>query len=175
MAQVPYLIEVVAERTLQMKQRPGRREAGRRKTERKHKTREDDSFAFDEEVSTPELDPASELPGSVYMVPDKFWGFQAVGRIEHPGLCTQCDIPATVATLLKGTDANRIRGAHGYWITAATQSNGLKKSTAFQLQPHRFPLRRVLLMHENRCVGRLEDSELRKLQRELERLFPSDE
>ena len=158
-----------------MKQRRGRREAGRRKTGKKNRLNEDDSFAFDEDVSAPKLDATSELPGSVYMVPDKFWGFQAVGRVEHPGICTQCDIPATVATLLKGTDANRIRGAHGYWITAATQSNGLKKSTAFQLQPRRFPLRRVLLMHENRRVGRLEDNELRQLQRELERLFPSDE
>ncbi len=157
-----------------MKQRRGRREAGRRKTGKKNRPNEDDSFAFDEDVSAPKLDATSELPGSVYMVPDKFWGFQAIGRVEHPGICTQCDIPATVATLLKGTDANRIRGAHGYWITAATQSNGLKKSTAFQLQPRRFPLRRVLLMHENRRVGRLDDNELRQLQRELERLFPSD-
>ncbi|MDA1055123.1 MAG: hypothetical protein O3C40_32275 [Planctomycetota bacterium] len=73
----------------------------------------DSEFGADEGMAT-FIDAERELPGSVYQVPDKMWGFDAVGRIEHPGACTACDVHKRQAVLLKGTDAEGARrGVNG--------------------------------------------------------------
>lgn len=129
---------------------------------------------WDESVYMAEIDVEMELPGSVYMVPDKFWGFQAIGRDDHPGACTRCDAAAALAILVKGSDIAGLRGLHGYLVIGPTRDNGLKKPTAFALQPRPFRLRRVLLMHPNRRIGQLDADDALRLQRELERLFPTE-
>jgi hypothetical protein len=117
--------------------------------------------------------PERDLPGSVYMVPDKFWGFSAVGRTEHPGACTACLSEEQVAILLKGRDAVTLRGKAAHWFVDPSPGNGLEKITAFELLPYRFPLRRVLLMHPQRRVGQLAADDLDGMHRALERLFPN--
>lgn len=37
-------------------------------------------------------DPGTELPGTIYAVPDRWWGFHAVGREDHPGACIHCSV-----------------------------------------------------------------------------------
>src|SRR5436190_23771109 len=93
-----------------------------------------------------EVDPGKDLPGSIYMVPDKFCGFEAVGRIDHPGACVFCDVPGGSATLVKGTDLFAARpGRHEVLVVDPSSDNGLRKATAFAIVPRRFKLRRLAL------------------------------
>jgi hypothetical protein len=121
-----------------------------------------------------EVDPGRDLPGSIYMVPDKFWGFEAVGRFDHPGACVFCD-PSGNATLVKGTDLISARpGLQGLLIIEPSPGNGLRKPTAFAIAPRRFKSRRVALLHFDRRLGSLEAEELHYLQEQILRLFPEE-
>ncbi len=65
------------------------------------------------------------------MVPDHFWGFDSVGRTEHPGACVACSEELRIATLLKGRDALTERRQRGSYVIEPTRANGLAKLTAF--------------------------------------------
>ena len=53
-----------------------------------------------------------KVAGSVYMVPDTIWSLCVVGRSDHPGACTSCEVRERRAVLVKGTDAEN--GRRGY-------------------------------------------------------------
>lgn len=127
--------------------------------------RRDEDTAFSQEV-----EPLDDLPGSIYRVPDKFWGFEAVGRVEHPGACVSANTRLQQATLLQGRGAPRQHGAA--LVLSPTPLNGLKKTTTFALEPRLFPLRRVALLHADRRLGALSPDELTYALHELQRLFP---
>jgi hypothetical protein len=122
-----------------------------------------------------EVDPGTDLPGSIYMVPDKFWGFEAVGRIDHPGACVFCDVSGGSATLVKGTDLVSARPARTeILVVDPSPANGLLKPTAFAIAPRLFRIRRVALLHINRRLGALETDHLAYLRAQLLRLFPEE-
>src|SRR5262249_26088282 len=66
--------------------------------------------------SEPELfDADALLPGAVFMVPNRHWGFEVVSASDHPGACTHYQPGANDATLVKGTDAENVRHRRGYF------------------------------------------------------------
>lgn len=114
--------------------------------------------------------------GTVYRVPDAWWGFDAVGRNEHPGACTAVQSEAGQAILLKGTDARNVRRTYSHHvIVKPTTSNGLAKPTAFALEPRPFRMHRVALLHRERQLGRLDDADLELLNEKLREAFPAEE
>jgi hypothetical protein len=130
--------------------------------------------AKDEAAPEPTASDA-ELPGTIFRVPDRHWGFEAMGREDHPGVCTAC-VPETLqATLVKGRDAATDRGpARTRFLVDPTDSNGLVKRTAFELVPRRQSLRRVRLLYTNRRMGALEPDLFDELCRRLTALFPPE-
>jgi hypothetical protein len=126
----------------------------------------------DESLPEPEPDD-DELPGTIFAVPDRWWGFEAVGREDHPGLCTACRPEAWQVTLVKGRDAATDRGNPCLrFVVERTRQNGLLKATAFELAPLYRPLRRVRLLYANRRMGFLEAETFGELRRRLTALFP---
>lgn len=119
------------------------------------------------------LDPENELPGSVYMVPDRVWRFQAFGREDHPGACARCDVRLRQAWMFKGTDPASVRlDRYSVLLVEPSPENGLSKTTAFALEPRQVRLHKVLLLHRStRRLGRLEPGQLESLQAELLRFF----
>ncbi len=125
--------------------------------------------------SEPELfDADARLPGAVFMVPNRHWGFEVVSAADHPGACTHYQPGANDATLVKGTDADNVRRSHGYFFADASEENGLQKRTAFQLVPRPFRLHRVKLYFPERHLGYLEAAVLHALRAELARLHPEE-
>lgn len=117
-----------------------------------------------------------ELPGVIFAVPDHFWGFEAVGREDHPGICTACYVEAQRATLVKGRDAVTDRGHPRHrFVVQPSDSNGLKKATSFELIPLDRSLRRVRLLHPERQMGTLEPELFDELRKRLIKLFPPEE
>jgi hypothetical protein len=122
------------------------------------------------------VDPGADLPGSIYAVPDKFWGFEVVGRDHHPGVCAACQVESRRATLLKGTDLATARSHRAtFFVVHPTPRNGLSKDTAFELVPRAFRMNRVVLLHSERRMGALDAEDLARLQEELVRLFAHEE
>jgi hypothetical protein len=114
-----------------------------------------------------------DLPGTVFAVPDRLWGFEAVGRDDHPGVCAACAPEALEATLVKGRDASTDRGnPRDRFLVEPSRLNGLRKLTAFELVPLYRSLRRVRLLYPNRRMGTLEPDSFAELRRRLTRLFP---
>lgn len=114
------------------------------------------------------------LPGAVLMIPNRHWGFEVVSATDHPGACTHYQPGANDAILIKGTDADNVRGARRYFFADATPGNGLRKRTAFELVPRPFRLHRLKLLFPERFLGRLEDMVLQALRAELARLHPEE-
>ena len=76
------------------------------------------------------------LPGMVFAVPDRLWGFEAVGREDHPGICTAARPGTGQATLVKGQDAATDRAPHRTrFVVEPSLMNGLRKTTSFELSP----------------------------------------
>src|SRR4051794_37937701 len=68
-------------------------------------------WGSEEDDLPPQPEPSDdELPGTIFAVPDTHWGFEAVGREDHPGICTDCRLEGMQATLVKGRDAATDRG-----------------------------------------------------------------
>ena len=113
------------------------------------------------------------LPGTVFAVPDRLWGFEADGRKDHPGICTAAR-PGTIhATLVKGQDAATDRNPHQTrFVVEPSQMNGLRKTTSFELVPRIKSLRRVRDLFPDRRMGKLEPATFGKLRRRLAQLFP---
>jgi hypothetical protein len=125
--------------------------------------------------SEPELfDADSRLPGAVFMVPNRHWGFEVVSASDHPGACTHYQPGAKDAILVKGTDAENVRHPRGYFFADASEENGLQKRTAFRLVPEPFRLHRLKLYFPERHLGYLEAAVLHALRAELARLHPEE-
>jgi hypothetical protein len=130
----------------------------------------DDSRKGPAEVT--EVDPERDLPGSVYAVPDSYWGFEAPGRTSHPGACSQCSVAGQHATFVKGTDVRSSRpDITPILLIQPSEANGLSKETAFALAPRRLRLHKAVLLHYNRRMGVLDPEDLARLRGELTRLF----
>jgi len=114
------------------------------------------------------------LPGAVLMVPNRHWGFEVVSATDHPGACTHYQPGANDAILIKGTDADHVRHALGYFFVDASAQTGLGKRTAFELVPRSFRLHRLKLFFPERFLGRLEETTLHALRAELARLHPEE-
>jgi hypothetical protein len=142
---------------------------------KRHRDQEDswDEAGLAEPDEPQVVDPEHELPGSVYMVPDRVWGFQALGREDHPGACARCDVGLRQVWMFKGTDPASARlDRYSVLLVEPSAENGLHKTTAFALEPRQVRLHKVLLLHRStRRLGRLEPAELQSLQAELLRSF----
>jgi hypothetical protein len=114
--------------------------------------------------------PKEELLGSVLQIPDRWWGFEAVGRADHPGVCVGFSGNFYKAKMVKGTDTKSARYNQVVVIIDDDESNGLKKPTAFAIKPECYSVRRLQLL-EDRRIGRLTPADLQRLQAELIRLF----
>ncbi len=112
------------------------------------------------------------LVGTVFAVPDKWWGFEAEGREDHPGACVM-ERPAThEIDLLKGTGAeNKTKYRATEMVVQATDTNGLCKLTLFQLRPWPIRKRRILNLIPERVMGQLSPEDLTRLQSASVRLF----
>ena len=88
---------------------------------------DDDDYWDDAEEPAPQVPVTGELEGAVYMIPDRIWGFHAVGREHHPGVCIRCDLPARLAFLYKGTDVGASRPDRFLnVIVEPSETNGLR-------------------------------------------------
>jgi hypothetical protein len=124
------------------------------------------------ETATParELDPDRELPGAVFMVPNRHWRFESLTSEDHPGACVHYQSQDRSAILLKGTDAEHVRGPRPYYCVPPTSENGLEKLTAFELVPRYFRLHRLRVFYPERHIGRLDTATLHALCEELARI-----
>lgn len=129
---------------------------------------DEDPFVVRESLADVDID--REVSGSTYIVPDKFWGISVAGREDHPGVCLSCSEMNQSAVMLKGSD-EVMRRTHTF-VIEPSRDNGLRKATAFELTPRRFRLRRLLLLHYDRRLGRLDTNDLAALRQALERRFP---
>ncbi len=126
---------------------------------------------YDRDWGTPdeqEIEPAplldEEFPASIFAVPDKFWGFYAAGRVDHPGVCVDCHPADGTARLVQGRDAATRRGSRLRVVTIEpTRGNGLTKPTAFELTPRVMPLHRVRLLYPERYMGRMDHDDFQRL------------
>ena len=133
-----------------------------------------EEWGGEEDDPLPEPVPSdNELPGTVFAVPDRHWGFNAVGREDHPDICTAARPETICATLVKGRDAaTDRRPRRTRFVVEPSLLNGLRKTTSFQLVPLTMSLRRVRLLFPNRRMGKLEPDLFTKLRRRLAQLFP---
>jgi hypothetical protein len=134
---------------------------------------EDDYWDDGDEPSPPQVPVAQELEGSVYMVPDKLWGFRAEGREDHPGACVRCDVAARLTFLNKGTDVESKRpDRFVYEEVQPSTHNGLSKPTAFALDPRRIRLHKLRNLHQGReWLGRLEEHHFRGMRQHFDGLL----
>jgi hypothetical protein len=110
--------------------------------------------------------------GCVLYVKDTAWGFEAVGRSDHPGIVLWLSEDERYCTLLKGTDAEHVRDRWGTYIIEPDELNGLVKPTAFRLEPRVMTRRLIMLMLESpRWVGRVDDQHLDEMRRRVARAF----
>lgn len=114
-----------------------------------------------------------ELVGDLYKVPDKWWGFEAFGKKNHPGACVGYVPPGFKVTVLKGTDQRSARYDETHVVVAADDHNGLKKTTAFAIKPRFFSASRIAKLADER-IGTLADRDLLRMQSELLRLFDGE-
>jgi hypothetical protein len=146
--------------------------------ENRHRRRSHLNDDADESAGTgsdPELfDADARLPGAVFMVPNRHWGFAVVSGSDHPGACIHYQPGAKDAILVRGTDADNVRYPRGYFFADASEENGLKKRTAFRLVPEPIRLHRLKLYFPERHLGYLEAAVLHALRAELARLHPEE-
>lgn len=110
-----------------------------------------------------------EWTGSVYAVPDKLWGFESVLSDSHPGACLGGD--ARFAHFVQGTSVENEWGRRGRERVLPSADNGLRKETSFRLEPRRFRWNRVVLLHPDRFIGRLDAEDLQRLRERLDHLL----
>jgi len=116
-----------------------------------------------------------DLAGDLFQVPDKWWGFEAIGRENHPGACVGYDRRGYQVTLLKGTDPRSARYAEVHVYVEPDASNRLLKTTAFAIKPILRPARKVQLLRGERWIGKLGQADLNEMQSELVRLFGEEQ
>jgi len=109
----------------------------------------------------------------VFAVLDRLWGFEAVGREDHPGICTAARPETWHAALVKGRDAATDRGhPRTRFVVEPSLMNGLRKTTSFELVPRTMSLHHVRLLFANRRMGKLEPNLFDELRQRLINLFP---
>lgn len=110
--------------------------------------------------------------GRIFAVPDRWWGFEAVGRDDHPGACVQ-ELPAQHQwVLLKGTGAeNRTRYSKSEVLISPSPENGLLKHTLFSIAPRPFRKHRLRNLVPERIMGHLSAEDLTLLQTSMVRQF----
>ncbi len=124
-------------------------------------------------------EPNREMPGHVYVVPDKNWGFEAVGRDDHPGICIDCNEKQRKVRLCKGRDFETLNPKYraSYMVILSDDENGLKKDTAFQQKLTEFRLRKVLLYYKGekpRYIGTINKNDFQYLLNFVNRAIPND-
>lgn len=115
-------------------------------------------------IKNPPSDPPNEMPGDVLRVPDKLWGFEAVGRTDHPGACVYCYPDGRNVAMAKG--GSRIpkqKYRANYVIVEPDEDNGLSAVTAFSTQPQSIRLKKLLLFYPERFKGKLPEMILNRL------------
>ena len=112
-----------------------------------------------------------DLAGELFQVPDRWWGFEANGRENHPGACVGYDQRGFRVTLLKGTDPRSARYRETHVIVDPDQSNQLLKRTAFAIKPVIESARKVSQLRGKRLIGTLAKLHLNEMRQELIRLF----
>lgn len=124
---------------------------------------DDDFWDHQQDQASEQVSIEKELPGSVYMIPDRLWAIQAKGREDHPGACVHCDLSARLSFLNKGTDVYSARkGRFLLVIVVPSAKNGLGKPTAFALDPRRIRMHKLLTFHQGKeWLGRLEEEYFR--------------
>ena len=112
-----------------------------------------------------------ELVGLIIDVPDKWWGFEAADRTEHPGACVREAIPGREYDMLKGVGGENRDYYHATEVLVVpSEANGLSKNTLFSVKPR--PMRRHKLRNlAGKVRGRLSDNVLDRLRREMIRQF----
>ena len=130
-----------------------------------------DERVAEKSVEIDQMDDETHL-GRVFAVPDKWWGFEAVGREDHPGACVQ-ELPATREwILLKGTGAEDRTKYHATEsVIAPTAENGLFKLTVFSLRPRPFRNKKLANLIQERVMGMLCADELQQLRSGMIRQF----
>lgn len=111
-----------------------------------------------------------ELVGNLYQVPDKWWGFESVGRHNHPGACVGYENRGFKAVMLKGTDPKSRDYKYAEVLVEPDGSNKLKKTTSFSINPRLYSARKVGLLADV-LIGELTEKDLRRMQNELRRQF----
>ncbi|MEM6468484.1 MAG: hypothetical protein AAF802_02865 [Planctomycetota bacterium] len=115
------------------------------------------------------------LLGDLLRVPDKWWGFEAMGRKNHPGACVGYDQRGFQVTMLKGTDTHSARRDETHVYVQPDDDNGLTKTTAFAIKPYCGSARRVSTFKHDRYLGRLAKDDLQAMQAVLCRLFDDED
>lgn len=108
--------------------------------------------------------------GNLYQVPDKWWGFEAVGRKDHPGACVSM-ASAHRVNLFKGTDP---RSADFNLVQIEVEpddSNNLLKTTSFGVKPYQQNARKVGLLQGEKFIGVLVEADQIAMQAALEKYF----
>ena len=119
-----------------------------------------------------ESESCPDLIGLVFDVPDKWWGFEAVGRSSHRGACIREVIPDREFDMLKGVGAeNRTRYHKTEVLVVPTETNGLTKNTLFSVRPRPMRRHRLKNLLGEATKGRLSDDELQRLRSEMVRQF----
>lgn len=111
-----------------------------------------------------------ELVGDLYRVPDRWWGFEAFGRDNHPGVCIGYLPSRFKVNLLKGTDCRSARYTVVQIVVNPDESNGLLKPTSFSIKPYPFSARKILNLRDEK-LGVLAERDLDLMRAELIRLF----
>lgn len=112
--------------------------------------------------------------GRVVIVPDRHWGFAAVGRDGHPGVTlSPASLDQRHQAALKGTSLGDRRPRACDLVVEPDDENGLHHATRFDLWPRRLARRGLELMVRDRLVGRLSEADRARLTAELERVLRS--
>lgn len=115
---------------------------------------------------------ADDHLGRIFAVPDKWWGFSAVGRDEHPGACVQQSPVTSDWILLKGTGAeNKDRIRPTEMLVSPSEKNCFLKDTVFDLKPRPFRSHKLRNLVRDRLKGELDQEDLVRLQSGMVRQF----
>ena len=109
-----------------------------------------------------------ELVGRIVHFPDKWWGFEAVGRSHHPAVCSSYHPGGYKAVMVKGTDLRSARYAYAQVVVEPDEKNGLSKTTSFAIRPKVFSGQRISVLDQ---IGSLGSEVLREIQQALSDQF----
>jgi len=94
-----------------------------------------------------------ELVGRIVHFPDKWWGFEAVGRSHHPAVCSSYHPGGYKAVMVKGTDLRSARYAYAQVVVEPDEKNGLSKTTSFAIRPKVFSGQRISVLDQIGSLG----------------------